>query len=98
MRRRLALVSLAVVSLVAIAFLIPIAMAANNLAYARALSEGERDAQTIAAVLGATADPVVESGAAVVSVEVAEFAIDAFRGRSGISVAWDTWWPGIWRK
>jgi signal transduction histidine kinase len=79
-------VSLAVVSLVAIAFLIPIAMAANSFAYERALSEGERDAQTIAAVLGATADPVVESGAAVVSVEVAEFTIDAFRGRAGISV------------
>lgn len=51
MRRRLAFLSLAVASLVVVAFLVPVGMLIRNQAQTRALSTAERDAQSVAAAI-----------------------------------------------
>ena len=57
MRRSLALVSLAVTSMVALAFLIPLALVVRQLAEDRALADAERLAGALTPVLVITADP-----------------------------------------
>jgi len=51
MRRRLAFLSLAVASLVVVAFLFPVAILIRNQAHTRALSDAERDVQSVATAL-----------------------------------------------
>lgn len=83
MRRQLALVTLAVATLVVLAFLIPLAVLLRNQAENRALSAAERDAQSIAAalaVLGAT-----ETGADV-TVELAAATHEAFGNREDLTI------------
>ena len=84
MRRRLALVALAVASLVVIAFIIPLATLLRNQAANRALSAGESDAQSIAATLAVAADTVTDEGIAV-SQGLAESVIAAFSSRRNVS-------------
>ncbi|MBB5956928.1 signal transduction histidine kinase [Saccharothrix tamanrassetensis] len=57
MRKSLALVSLAVTSMVALAFLIPLALVVRQLAENRALADAERQAGALTPVLVITADP-----------------------------------------
>ncbi|WP_158851824.1 HAMP domain-containing sensor histidine kinase [Saccharothrix deserti] len=57
MRKSLALVSLAVTSMVALAFLIPLALVVRQLAEDRALADAERLAGALTPVLVITADP-----------------------------------------
>ncbi|MEU5693000.1 HAMP domain-containing sensor histidine kinase [Actinosynnema sp. NPDC020468] len=57
MRRSLALVSLAVTSMVALAFLIPLGLMVRQLAEDRALSDAERQAGALVPVLVITSDP-----------------------------------------
>ena len=88
MRRRLALVSLAVASLVVVAFIIPLASLLRNQAENRALSKGETDAQTIAATL-AVADTVsddVADSVVVVTQDLAQRVIAAYANRTQISI------------
>ncbi|MEV8437804.1 HAMP domain-containing sensor histidine kinase [Actinosynnema sp. NPDC051121] len=63
MRKSLALVSLAVTSMVALAFLIPLALVVRQLAEDRALVDAERLAGALTPVLVITADPVSVSQA-----------------------------------
>ena len=56
MRRRLAVVALAVTSLVAVAFAVPLALLVREVARDRALGAAERDAAAIAPLLAATRD------------------------------------------
>jgi signal transduction histidine kinase len=86
MRRRLAIVSLAVISLVVLAFVIAVATVLRDQAYNRALLEGQRDAQTVAAVLAAAAEPDPDTGAVRVTEDLAEYVVDIFRNRPAISV------------
>ncbi|MBY8849543.1 HAMP domain-containing sensor histidine kinase [Saccharothrix longispora] len=58
MRKSLALVSLAVTSMVALAFLIPLALVVRQLAEDRAMAEAERQAGALTPVLVITVDPV----------------------------------------
>ncbi|MCP3801400.1 HAMP domain-containing histidine kinase [Allokutzneria sp. A3M-2-11 16] len=58
MRRSLALVSLAVTSMVALAFLVPLMLVVYDLARDRALTEAERQASALTPVLAITADPL----------------------------------------
>lgn len=51
MRRRLAFLSLAIASLVVVAFLFPVAILIRNQAQTRALSDAERDVQSVATAL-----------------------------------------------
>ncbi|MEN8041889.1 MAG: HAMP domain-containing sensor histidine kinase, partial [Actinomycetota bacterium] len=51
MRRTLAVLSLAIASLVVVAFLFPVAILIRNQAQSRALSDAERDVQSVAAAL-----------------------------------------------
>ncbi|MFE2756184.1 ATP-binding protein [Actinosynnema sp. NPDC059335] len=57
MRKSLALVSLAVTSMVALAFLIPLALVVRQLAEDRALADAERLAGALTPVLAITSDP-----------------------------------------
>ncbi|MFF5259343.1 sensor histidine kinase [Actinomadura viridis] len=57
MRRTLVLVSLAVTSMVALAFLIPLALAVREIARDRALTSAERQAGALGPVLAVTEDP-----------------------------------------
>lgn len=57
MRRRLVAVALATTSLVAVAFAVPLALLARNVARDRALSAAERDVAALAPVLALTIDP-----------------------------------------
>ena len=54
MRRRLNFVALAVTSLIALAFLVPLANLVDQLAEDRALTQAERDAQLVAQFVAAT--------------------------------------------
>ena len=56
MRRRLNLMSLAVTSMLAISFLIPLLGLVSDVAQDRALDAAEQDAQLVSLVLAATAD------------------------------------------
>lgn len=80
MRRRLALLSLAIASLVAIAFLVPIAILVRNQAQTRALSDAERDVQSVAAALAVVG---VDSG---ITPELAEAILTAFGNPEALSV------------
>ncbi|GAA1338488.1 HAMP domain-containing sensor histidine kinase [Saccharothrix algeriensis] len=72
MRRSLALVSLAVTSMVALAFLIPLALVVQQLAQDRAKTDAERQAGALTPVLVITADPArVEQALASVGGRVA---------------------------
>ena len=51
MRRSIALLSVAVASLVVVAFLVPVAILIRDQAQTRALSTAERDAQSVAAAI-----------------------------------------------
>ena len=51
MRRRLILVSVAVTSMVVVAFLVPLFILVADLAHDSAVSQGERDAETLARIL-----------------------------------------------
>lgn len=82
MRRRIALLSLAVTSLVVISFLIPLALLVRNQAENRALSRAERDASSIAAALAVAKDPEDEA----ISKELAQAVIDAFGEPEGVSI------------
>ncbi len=57
MRRRLVTVSLAVSTMVALAFLIPLAVLVRHVARDRAMTAAERDASAIASLLGISTDP-----------------------------------------
>jgi signal transduction histidine kinase len=81
-RRRIALLSLAVTSLVVISFLIPLALLVRNQAENRALSRAERFAESIAAALAVATSPEDET----ISKDLAEEVIDAFGTPEGISI------------
>ncbi len=83
MRRRLALLSLAVASLVVVAFLIPVAMLIRNQAQTRALSSAERDAQSVAAAIAVLA-PASPSG--VVTPDYARAVLGRFGDPPDLSV------------
>ncbi|GAA2696780.1 MULTISPECIES: HAMP domain-containing sensor histidine kinase [Actinosynnema] len=59
MRRSLAVVALAVTSMVALAFLIPLGLVVRQLAEDKALADAERQAVALTPVLAITADPVM---------------------------------------
>ncbi len=82
MRRRLAFLSLAVASLVVVAFLVPVGILIRNQAQTRALSDAERDAQSVAAAL-AVAGVTSPEG---VTPEFAEAVVRAFGFPDGLSV------------
>ena len=85
MRRRIAWLSLAVSSLVVLAFLIPLGILVRNQAENRELTRAERDAQAIAAVLAVSGSS--QPGAdADVTPRLARSVIEAFGGLAGISV------------
>lgn len=83
MRRRLALVSLAVVALVVVSFLLPLAVLVRNQAQDRALSRAEREAKSIAAAVA-----VLSSGPEVDTDDPAliQTVLDSFGAPDGISV------------
>ncbi len=83
MRRQLALLSLAVASLVVVAVLVPVGLLIRNQAQTRALSAAERDAQSVAAALavGGVANPEVG-----ITPEFAQTVLDAFGNPAGLSV------------
>lgn len=60
MRRQIALLSLAVASLVVVAFLVPVGILIRNQAQTRALSAAERDAQSVAAALAVASSAAPE--------------------------------------
>jgi signal transduction histidine kinase len=57
LRRRLITVSLAVSTMVALAFLIPLALLVRHVARDRAMTAAERDASAVASLLGISTDP-----------------------------------------
>ncbi|GBE24443.1 sensor protein RstB [bacterium BMS3Bbin02] len=83
MRRRLALVSLAVVALVVVSLLLPLAVLVRNQAQDRALSRAEREAKSIAAAVA-----VLSSGPEVDTDDPAliQTVLDSFGSPDGISV------------
>ncbi len=83
MRRRLALLSLAVGSLVVIAFLIPLAILIRNQAENRALSRSETVAQAIATTLAVTS--ITPEGSHVTDV-LARTVIEAFGPPRGVTI------------
>ncbi|MGA9596239.1 MAG: HAMP domain-containing sensor histidine kinase [Acidimicrobiia bacterium] len=72
MRQRLAVLSLAISTLVVIAFMIPLALTLRNQAQNRALSRAETLGQAIATAL------IVNAGEGQVSIEAAQTALDVF--------------------
>ena len=72
MRQRLAVLSLAISTLVVIAFMIPLALTLRNQAQNRALSRAETLAQAIATAL------IVNAGDGQVSIEAAQTVLDVF--------------------
>lgn len=83
MRRRLAFLSLAVSSLVVLSFLIPLGILVRNQAENRALTRGERFAESIAAALAVAGSP--GPGTAVTTTG-AEAVIEAFGAPEGVSI------------
>ncbi|VAW06362.1 Two-component system sensor histidine kinase [hydrothermal vent metagenome] len=83
MRKRLALLSLAVASLVVVAFLVPVAVLIRNQAQTRALSAAERDAQSVAAALAVSGvtDPSGE-----ITPSLARTVLAAFGNPEGLSI------------
>ena len=86
MRKRLALLSLAVASLVVVAFLLPLGILLRNQAQSRALAGAERDAQSVAAALA-----VAGFGASGKSIDTAfaETVLAAFGNPAGLSIIFD---------
>lgn len=83
MRRRLALVSLAVVALVVVSFLLPLAVLVRNQAQDRALSRAEREAKSIAAAIAVlSSGPEVDTD----DPELIQNVLDSFGSPDGISV------------
>lgn len=83
MRKRLALLSLAITSIVVIAFLVPLGILVQNQAQNRALTRAEFFAQSIAAGLGVAGSV---RGAPAVDPELAQAVLDAFSNPPGTSV------------
>lgn len=83
MRRRLAFLSLAISTLVVVAFLVPLGILVRNQAENRALTRGERFSQSVAASLAVAGS--AESGPGVTP-DLAEIVIDAFGDPEGTSV------------
>jgi len=81
MRRQLAFLSLAVSSLVVVAFLVPLGFLVRNQAETRALTSGERFAEAIAASLA-----VAGSGPTGPTLDVAEAVVEAFGRPEGVTV------------
>ena len=63
MRARLRAVAVATTTMVALAFLVPLALLVRSVARDRALTAAERDAEALAPVLAVTADPAVVGAA-----------------------------------
>ena len=63
MRNRLRAVAVATTTMVALAFLVPLALLVRSVARDRALTAAERDAEALAPVLAVTADPAVVAAA-----------------------------------
>jgi signal transduction histidine kinase len=80
MRKSLALLSLAVASLVVVAFLVPVAILIRNQANTRALSDAERDAQSVAAALAVVG---ADEG---ITPELADAILTSFGNPEGLSV------------
>lgn len=87
MRRRLALLALAISSIVVIAFLVPLGILVRNQAQNRALTRAERFSQSVAAGLG-VAGRVSET--AVITPDLAESVLDAFSNPPGTSIFFPT--------
>ncbi len=83
MRKRLALLSLAVASLVVVAFLVPVAVLIRNQAQTRALSAAERDAQSIAAALAVSG---VTGPSGEITPSLARTVLAAFGNPDGLSI------------
>ncbi|GMQ86392.1 MAG: HAMP domain-containing sensor histidine kinase [Acidimicrobiia bacterium] len=83
MRKRLALLSLAITSIVVIAFLVPLGILVKNQAQNRALTRAERFSQSIAAGLGVASSV---GGAPGVDQALAMDMLDAFSNPPGTSV------------
>ena len=83
MRRQLALLSLAVASLVVVAFLVPVGILIRNQAQTRALSSAERDAQSVAAALAVAASAAPNG---VITPEFAEAVLARFGNPPGLSI------------
>jgi len=82
-RRRLALVSLAVVALVVVSLLLPLAVLVRNQAQDRALSRAEREAKSIAAAVAVlSSGPDVDTD----DPELIQTVLDSFGSPDGISV------------
>jgi len=86
MRKRLALLSLAVASLVVVAFVLPLGILLRNQAQSRALAGAERDAQSVAAALA-----VAGFGASGETIDTgfAETVLAAFGNPDGLSIIFD---------
>lgn len=83
MRRRLALLSLAISSIVVIAFLVPLGILVRNQAQNRALTRAEFYSQSIAAGLGVAGSA---GGTAEITPGLAESLLDAFSDPPGTSI------------
>lgn len=80
MRRRLALLSLAVALLVVVAFIFPVAILIRNQAQTRALSDAERDVQSVATALAVVG---TDEG---ITPQLAEAILTAFGASDNLSV------------
>lgn len=83
MRRQLALLSVAVASLVVVAFLVPVGILIRNQAQTRALSGAERDAQSVAAALAVAASAAPNG---VITTDFAESLLARFGDPAGLSI------------
>lgn len=101
MRKRLALLSLAVASLVVVAFLLPLGILLRNQAQSKALAGAERDAQSVAAALAVAG--FGQSGESI-DTAFAETVLAAFGNPDGLTIIFDernivgteiTWSPSI---
>jgi signal transduction histidine kinase len=87
MRRRVALLSLAISSLVVVAFLVPLGILVQNQAQNRALTRAERFSQSVAAGLGVAGSV---GGAPAITPELGEGVLDAFSNPPGTSIVFPT--------
>lgn len=83
MRRRLALLSVAISSIVVIAFLVPLGILVRNQAQNRALTRAERFSQSVAAGLGVAGSV---GGNAEITPQLALSVLDAFGNPAGTSI------------
>ena len=83
MRRRIALLSLAISSIVVIAFLVPLGILVENQAQNRALTRAERFSQSVAAGLGVAG---TVGGNVEITPQLARSVIDAFSNPPGTSI------------